>query len=104
MTFLELSETGNGNNDRKYSNPSYDQLLEDGRKMNDPENRLRTLFEAERILVQDELPILPVYHYTTSYLYDPTRLRGLSRHPRLQQEYWRLEMINQSRSMPPRDH
>ena len=101
MTFLELSETGNGNNDRKYSNPSYDQLLEDGRKMNDPENRLRTLFEAERILVQDELPILPVYHYTTSYLYDPTRLRGLSRHPRLQQEYWQLEVLTPSTTGPP---
>ena len=97
MTFLELSETGNGNNDRKYSNPTYDQLLHDGRRMNDPARRLGMLYEAERMIVQDELPILPVYHYTTSYLYDPTRIRGLSRHPRLQQEYWQLEMINRPR-------
>ena len=94
MTFLELSETGNGNNDRGYSDAGYDGLLERARDMTDAVGRMELLHEAEHKVVVQDLPIMPVYHFTTSYLYDPTRLRGLTRHPRLQQEYWRLERLS----------
>ena len=101
MTFLELSETGTGNNDRKYSNALYDDLLQQARQTADLNERTAMLHEAERMIIQDDHPILPLYHYTTTYLYDPTRIRGLSRHPRLQQEYWQLEVLNPSSTGPP---
>ena len=101
MTFLELSETDTGNNDRKYSNPVYDDLLKQARQTADSNERIAMLHEAERMIIQDDHPILPLYHYTTTYLYDPTRIRGLSRHPRLQQEYWQLEVLTPSSTESP---
>ena len=93
MTFLELSESENGNNDRKFSDQTYDALLEEAARELSPTRRLALLHEAERILIQEAMPILPMYHYSTTYMYDPTRLRGISRHPRLEQNYWALEKI-----------
>tara|TARA_B100001059_G_C17830105_1_gene584055 strand:+ start:1402 stop:3294 length:1893 start_codon:yes stop_codon:yes gene_type:complete len=93
MTFLELSESENGNNDRKFSDPHYDALLAEAASELSPTRRLELLHEAERILIQEAMPILPMYHYSTTYMYDPTNLRGISRHPRLEQNYWALEMI-----------
>jgi ABC-type oligopeptide transport system substrate-binding subunit len=52
------------------------------------------LSEAERFLLEEAMPILPIYHYATTYMYDPSRLRGISRHPRLEQNLWALERIN----------
>ena len=93
MTFLELSESENGNNDRKFSDQTYDALLAEAARELSPTRRLALLHEAERILIQEAMPILPMYHYSTTYMYDPTRLRGISRHPRLEQNYWALEKI-----------
>ena len=93
MTFLELSQSENGNNDRKFSDETYDALLEEAARELSPKRRLALLHEAERILIQEAMPILPMYHYSTTYMYDPTRLRGISRHPRLEQNYWALEKL-----------
>ncbi len=93
MTFLELSQSENGNNDRKFKDENYDDLLERAARELSPSKRLKLLHEAERILVQEAMPILPMYHYSTTYMYDPRRLKGISRHPRLEQNYWALERI-----------
>jgi hypothetical protein len=34
--------------------------------------------------------MLPICHYVTVYMYDPARLQGISRHPRLEQYVGRL--------------
>lgn len=103
MTFLELSQSENGNNDRKFSNAIYDALLEEAARELSPTRRLELLQEAERILIQEEMPILPMYHYSTTYMYEPTRLRGISRHPRLEQNYWSLEVITTETEEAPED-
>jgi oligopeptide transport system substrate-binding protein len=103
MTFLELSQSENGNNDRKFSNAIYDALLEEAARELSPTRRLELLQEAERILIQEEMPILPMYHYSTTYMYEPTRLRGISRHPRLEQNYWSLEVITTETEGAPED-
>ena len=84
-TWLDLSRRDDGNNDRGYDNPAYDALLDRAAAELDPARRLRTLAEAERLLMDEEVPILPICHYVTVYMHDPDRVRGISRHPRLEQ-------------------
>lgn len=84
-TFLDLSRTGDGNNDRGYSSAAYDALLDRAEEETDPAARLAILEEAERLLMEDDLPMVPLYHYVTLYLFDPGRFTGLNPHPRTDQ-------------------
>ncbi|MDZ5033935.1 peptide ABC transporter substrate-binding protein [Clostridium perfringens] len=63
MTFLDLFETGGGNNDAGFSNAEYDKLLADARKETDANRRWELMRKAEDILM-DEAPIIPLYYYT----------------------------------------
>jgi oligopeptide transport system substrate-binding protein len=85
LTFLELSRTGDGNNDRGFSSPAFDALLDRAINEPDPARRLDILAQAERMIVEDECPILPIFQYVQFYLYDPNVLSGVSEHPRLVQ-------------------
>jgi oligopeptide transport system substrate-binding protein len=89
-TWLDLSRTADGNNDRGYSNPAFDALLDRAADELDPARRLATLSEAERLLVERDLPILPICHYVTVYMFDPEDLDGISRDPRLEQYLGRI--------------
>jgi oligopeptide transport system substrate-binding protein len=92
-TFLEMSRSDDGNNDRGYRNDAFDTMLVEAARQRDPDLRMKQLQEAERFLVEDAMPFLPVYHYSTTYMFDPTRLRGISRNQRLQQNYWKLQPV-----------
>lgn len=89
-TFLELNRSTDGNNDRAYSNPTYDALLDAAAAELDRPKRAALLYEAERILVEEDMPLMPLCQYVTAYMYDPARLRGLSRHASLAQYLNRL--------------
>ncbi len=67
MTFLDIFETGNGNNHTSYSNKKYDELLAKVRKENDAKTRFGYLAELEKILM-DELPIGPIYWRSKDYV------------------------------------
>ncbi|MDZ7542559.1 peptide ABC transporter substrate-binding protein, partial [Clostridium perfringens] len=62
MTFLDMWETGGGNNDAGFSNAEYDKLLADARKETDANRRWELMRKAEDILM-DEAPIIPLYYY-----------------------------------------
>ncbi len=89
-TFLELNRSTDGNNDRAYSNPQYDALLDAAAAELDRTKRAALLYEAERILVEVDMPLMPLCQYVTAYMYDPARLRGLTRHASLAQYLNRL--------------
>ncbi|MBV9391862.1 MAG: peptide ABC transporter substrate-binding protein [Verrucomicrobia bacterium] len=72
-TFLNMWTTGNGNNNTNWGNPKYDQLIALAEKTADPAARLKTLREAEEILLTD-LPIVLVYWYTHVYQLEPSVL------------------------------
>lgn len=99
-TFLDLSKTGNGNNDRAFSNARYDELLAHAAVELDPVKRMAILTEAERLLVEEEMPILPLCQYVTLYMYDPTKIRGLTRNPRLDQRLSQLHRIDEQIASP----
>ncbi len=84
-TFLDINRTGDGNNDRKYSSPEYDGLLARAEETTDRATRMQLLAAAERLLVEEDLPILPIFQYVDVSMYDPLRLTGLTSHPRQDQ-------------------
>jgi oligopeptide transport system substrate-binding protein len=72
--FLEIWETGNGNNDTLWSNPEYDRLLHAALNAPNDEERFADYQKMDAILV-DECPVIPVYYYTRPYLMS-TRVKG----------------------------
>ena len=90
-TFLALHRTGDGNNDRGYSDPRFDELLDAAARETDPDKRYRFLEQAERYTMEETLPVLPIFNYVQFFLADPN-LRGLSTHPRKQQYLFELHI------------
>ncbi|HLF91981.1 MAG TPA: peptide ABC transporter substrate-binding protein, partial [Planctomycetota bacterium] len=70
MSFLDMFTSKNGNNNTGFSSGKYDALISQARVELDASKRLRTLAEAEAVLM-DELPILPLYFYVTKNLWRP---------------------------------
>jgi oligopeptide transport system substrate-binding protein len=62
-TFLDMWITGGGNNQTGWSNQRYDELIVRAGRTLDPKERMRLFNEAERLLVVDEVPIVPLYTY-----------------------------------------
>ena len=92
-TFLDINQSADGNNDRAYSNPEYDALLAQAAGELDPAQRLVLLSEAERILVEEDLPLIPIFHYATIYMFDPHKVTGLSTHPRTKQNVFLIDLL-----------
>ncbi len=84
-TFLDLLETYNTQNSCAFSNKEYDQLLKQASLCSDPQERLNILSKAEQIIIQDEMPIIPMYHYVNIEAFRPG-IKGIyinanQRHP-----------------------
>jgi len=73
-TFLDMFVTGGGNNRTGWSHPRYDALIAQAAREPDPARRRQLLQHAERILIADEMPIVPIYFYVNTYLVHPTVL------------------------------
>ncbi|EKF37141.1 peptide ABC transporter substrate-binding protein [Bacillus xiamenensis] len=70
ITFSDLFITDGGNNHMGYSDKKYDQLLKDasGKLAAKPEERWKALQEAEKVLLQDDAALSPIYQRATNYL------------------------------------
>jgi oligopeptide transport system substrate-binding protein len=73
-SFLELFRTGHGRNDYGYSNSTFDALLDEIGTERVRARRERLMFEAERVLMIDNV-IVPIYTYVTKRLVS-RQLRG----------------------------
>lgn len=73
INFLELFETGNGNNKSGFSNEKYDSLLKEisTTSLTDPEKRWEQMLEAEKVLF-DNGAIAPIYQRYWAVLEKPT--------------------------------
>jgi len=69
-TFLDMFVTGGGNNETGWSNTPYDGLIAAAARETDPSRRMDILRRAERLLLA-EVPIMPIYYYTTALLVRP---------------------------------
>lgn len=106
-TFLDINRFDDGNNDRKYNNPRYEELLDKAAVELDPEKRMAMLSEAERITMDEDLPMVPLFHYMNVYLFDPDKLSGLNSHPRTEQNVYLFDILGDGKgtdrvlTMPP---
>ena len=68
--FIDMWKTGGGNNDTGWGNEEYDRLLSQALAAPNDEERFKVYNRMEKILI-DEMPVLPIYHYTNSKLISP---------------------------------
>lgn len=68
--FLEVWQTGNGNNDTLWSNAEYDQLLQQALAAKTETERYALYQKMDAILV-DEVPVIPIYYYKRVYALSP---------------------------------
>lgn len=78
-TMMDMFTTTHGNNDGKYSNPKYDELLDKVKVVPDEEGRAMIYQEAEKILAAD-FPAAFIYQYSNRYLIKPY-VRGYGNNP-----------------------
>lgn len=85
-TFLDLFMSDNPNNRTGWRCPAFDQAVRAANATADPAERQSRLHAAETLLVQTEVPIIPVFFYVGMEFYDPARISGIfsnvrSEHP-----------------------
>ncbi|MBZ4668155.1 MAG: OppA6 [Defluviitaleaceae bacterium] len=68
MTFLELFESVNPNNNGKYNNPEYDKLIQAAKQEKDAATRIQYLYDAEKILIEDAV-IAPMYYRNVHFTF-----------------------------------
>ncbi|TQR17585.1 peptide ABC transporter substrate-binding protein [Psychrobacillus soli] len=81
-TFMNLWLTGGGNNQMSYSNPEYDKLVSSSvnELALDPEARWQALADAEKILIDEDFGIGPIYQRGLMHLQKPY-VKGIVAHP-----------------------
>lgn len=81
MTFLDLYVTDGTNNNTGYSNEKYDQLIDDAKVKyaNDPEKRWEAMLEAEKLLIQEDTVVAPIYQRGRLVLIKPN-VKGFEEH------------------------
>lgn len=84
-TFLDLFMSNNPNNRTGWKNPAYDEMLRHANSLSDTNARARFLHDAEKLLVRDEAPILPLYIYNGYNIWDPQKIAGI--HNNLRDEH-----------------
>ena len=82
MTFIDLFVTDSAQNKMSYSNPEYDALVESakGELALDPAARWEAMAQAEKILLEDDAAIAPIYQRGIMSLQQPY-VNGIVKHP-----------------------
>lgn len=74
-TFSDMWVTGGTQNDGLYSNKKYDELIEKSRTLLGAE-RMKVLSDAEKVLIDEDMAIMPIYFYVTQNMIDLTKWDG----------------------------
>lgn len=59
--FMGLFKSNSGNNSLAFANPVYDKLVDDAVLTDDPKIRFKAYEDAQKILVVDEIAMIPIY-------------------------------------------
>lgn len=93
-TFLDVNRSDDNNNDRKYVSERFDGLLATAAELHaDPAGRMGVLSRAEAMLVEEDLPLLPLFHYVELNLFDARKIAGATTHARQVQDLTRLDVL-----------
>ena len=71
MTFIDLYTSKSGNNDIGFKNPEYDALVKEAYSTADQQKRVDAMAKAEKILIQDNMAVMPIYYYSSNQLVKP---------------------------------
>ena len=74
-TFLDMFITGAGMNGGRYSNDTYDYLVQEAATLSGAD-RLDVLMEAEYTFIEEDQGIMPLYFYTTNNMIDTNKWGG----------------------------
>jgi len=75
-TFLDMFITGAGMNGGKYSNETYDLLINEAARMPAGGDRMGALKTAEDIMINQDQAIMPFYYYVTLNMIDTNKWGG----------------------------
>lgn len=78
MTFMDLYVTGGGNNDTAYGNAAVDALIKQAKTTANQTLRMKAMHDAEKILISDDMVVLPIYFYSQPYL-EKDNIKGVYR-------------------------
>lgn len=76
-TFLDLFTSTSGNNRTGWKNPRYDTLIHEANLETDLKKRADIFRQAERILIADDPPVVPLYFYAGFNCFDPQKIEGI---------------------------
>lgn len=71
MSFIDMWVSNSGNNDAGFKNKEYDQLVQAAYTSNDNAERMELMAKAEKILVEENQVIMPIYYYSSVSLIKP---------------------------------
>ncbi len=73
-TYLNMYLTDGQNNNMNYSSEEYDSLIEqaNGEYAQDPDQRFETFLEAERLLLEEDAAVAPMYQDSKAQLFRPS--------------------------------
>lgn len=69
--FLNLFTSYSGNNFTRWGNETYDKLIEEGAKELDAQKRIVIYNQAQRILTEEDIPIIPLFMEAQNLLLKP---------------------------------
>ncbi|WP_018765351.1 peptide ABC transporter substrate-binding protein [Bacillus sp. 105MF] len=81
MTYLDMFESTNSQNQMSYSNPKYDEIIKKGKTelMADAKKRWEELGKAEKLLLEEDVALVPLFQSAKSYVMKPN-VKGVVKH------------------------
>jgi oligopeptide transport system substrate-binding protein len=69
-TFLDMFVTGGAMNDAFFASAEYDRLIAEAAQMPAGADRFEVLAQAERLLIEEETAVMPIYYYVNKNMID----------------------------------
>ncbi|MHB0802364.1 peptide ABC transporter substrate-binding protein [Bacillus thuringiensis] len=81
MTFIDMFESKSPYNQMSYSNPKYDEMVAKAGNelLSDPKKRWETLGKAEKLFLEEDTGLIPLYQTGRAYVMKPN-VKGIVKH------------------------
>lgn len=81
MTFIDMFESNSPYNQMSYSNPKYDEMVQKAGNelLSDPKKRWEALGKAEKLFLEEDAGLVPLYQTGRSYVMKPN-VKGVVKH------------------------
>ncbi|MBJ8051088.1 peptide ABC transporter substrate-binding protein [Bacillus cereus] len=81
MTFIDMFESKSPYNQMSYSNPKYDEMVQKAGNelLSDPKKRWETLGKAEKLFLEEDAGLVPLYQTGRAYVMKPN-VKGIVKH------------------------